>query len=338
MKALIIGGTGNISTAVVATLRAQGWDVTLCGRGEGVPGCGFLRVDRTQHAEFERVMAAHGPWDCVIDMIGYTPEDAESAIRAFAGRTAQFVFCSTVDVFAKPAPSYPIGPGAPLGADPRFGYAYNKVLMEERLEAAAASSAFALTIVRPAATFNDHSAPIGILSHGVAVLRRIRLGLPVLVMGDGLSLWCTAHRDDVGHAIARAAGNLKAYGKHYTLASGEAMTWRQYYDAFRVVMKAPPIRFVGVPTALLAAAAPLTCEWCDFNFQYDNVFDSDDARRDLDFHITIGWQECARHMVAYHDSTGAIDSAMDHPAYEPIVRRMNTLRQDFTRELAGLDR
>ncbi len=337
MKVLMIGGTGNIGTAVADTLLKRGCEVTVCGRGQGRPDCGFIRADRTRHADFELEMARHGSWDCVIDMVGYTPMDAKSAVRAFAGRTAQFVFCSTVDIFAKPAPSYPIGPGAPRGADPRFSYAFDKVRMEEILEEAAAGGAFALTTVRPAATYNDQSTPIGILNSGLAVMRRIRLGLPVIVMGDGLTLWCSAHRDDVGAAIARAAGNPGAYGKAYTLAGDEAMTWMQYYQAVADALNAPPVTFVGVSTELLLAAAPRACSWCDLNFKYDNIFDSSLAKADLGFAYTIPWAEGARRMAAFQDRMGAINESADHPAYGGLIERMRALKYELSQTMSMLD-
>lgn len=337
MKVLVIGGTGNIGTAVVNTLIAKGRKVTLCGRGQGRPDCGFIRADRTRHAEFELEMARYGSWDCVIDMVGYTPMDAKSAVRAFAGRTEQFIFCSTVDTFVKPAPSYPVGSDAPRGADPRFGYAYSKVRMEEILEEAAAVGAFALTIVRPAATYNDHSAPIGILNSGLAVMRRMRLGLPVIVMGDGMTLWCSAHRDDVGSAIARAAGNPHTYGKAYTLAGEEALTWKQYYSAVAEALSAPPIIFVGVPTALLMAAAPKICQWCDVNFQFNNVFDSGAARTDLGFSYTVPWAEGARRMAAGQERLNAIDQSTDHPAYDRLIARMRAVESGIAQTMSIWD-
>ncbi len=111
MRVLIIGGTGLMSTAICAQLLARGDEVTVYNRGQResrVPGqVRHIRGDRTQHGTFERQMAEAGAFDCVIDMICYRPQEAESDIRAFAGRTGHLVFCSTVDVYAKPAGRYP---------------------------------------------------------------------------------------------------------------------------------------------------------------------------------------------------------------------------------------
>ena len=93
MKVLIIGGTGNISTATARTLVARGDEVTLYNRGQrqvDIPGAYKTIIgDRYDHAAFEAQMAQAGTFDCVIDMIGYAPEDVESAVRAFAGRVEQ---------------------------------------------------------------------------------------------------------------------------------------------------------------------------------------------------------------------------------------------------------
>jgi nucleoside-diphosphate-sugar epimerase len=108
MRVLIIGGTGNISTAITRGMVERGDDVALFNRGRGeVPVPGKVKVllgDRTDHAAFEAQVGAAGRFDCVIDMIGYHPADAGSVIRAFRGRTGHLIFCSTVDVFTKPAP------------------------------------------------------------------------------------------------------------------------------------------------------------------------------------------------------------------------------------------
>ena len=113
MKILIIGGTGLISTPMTHFFGERGDEVTHYNRGRlelypVPPEVKSLRGDRTDYANFERQMAEAGPFEVVIDMVGYTPEDAESVVRAFRGRTGHFIFCSTVDVYLKPASRYPV--------------------------------------------------------------------------------------------------------------------------------------------------------------------------------------------------------------------------------------
>ena len=106
MKVLIIGGTGLISTAITRFLVERGDDVTIYNRGKQkaeIPET-VRRIlgDRKDYEAFEAQIVDAGTFDCVIDMIGFIPEETESAVRAFRGRTGQFIFCSTIDVYTKP--------------------------------------------------------------------------------------------------------------------------------------------------------------------------------------------------------------------------------------------
>jgi nucleoside-diphosphate-sugar epimerase len=54
-------------------------------------------------------------------------------------------------------------------------------------------------------------------------------GKPVLISGDGLGLWNSTHRDDVGKLFAYAALNPVTYGKSYNATTQRIFTWRDYY-------------------------------------------------------------------------------------------------------------
>ena len=116
MRVLIVGGTGIISTGITRLLIDRGDDVVLYNRGQRpsqIEGPHqTITGDRKAYSDFETRMREAGPFDCIIDMICYLPEEAESAIRAFAGRTDHYIFCSTVDVYTKPAAAYPISESA----------------------------------------------------------------------------------------------------------------------------------------------------------------------------------------------------------------------------------
>src|SRR3954464_2739905 len=109
VRVLMIGGTGLIGSAVVRQLLEAGHEVTAYGRGRSprqLPaGVRELRGDRTLPA-FAEDMAAAGTFDCVVDMVCYRPQEAETAVQALSGRTGQYVLTSTVDVYRKPAHRY----------------------------------------------------------------------------------------------------------------------------------------------------------------------------------------------------------------------------------------
>jgi nucleoside-diphosphate-sugar epimerase len=111
MKILIIGGTGLISTTITENLVGHGYAVVLYNRGQSFyptpPSVRTIHGDRTNYPAFENDIKEAGLFDCVIDMVGFQPEDADSLVRTFKGRTGQVIFCSTVDVYQKPAFRYP---------------------------------------------------------------------------------------------------------------------------------------------------------------------------------------------------------------------------------------
>jgi len=323
VKILLIGGTGNISTAITRILVARGDQVTVYNRGQtqvAIPGeVQTIVGDRYDHAAFEAQMAETGGFDAVIDMIGYAPADVESAVRAFRGRVEQYVFCSTVDVFTKRARRYPVTEGGDRRPYTSFPYAYKKARCEEVLFRAGQRGDLTLTILRPAQTYNDSHCPIPLLGPGTAFLKRVRQGKPIIVLGDGTSVWVASHRDDVAPTFVAAAGNPATYGKTYNVTGDEWMTWEQYYRVVAEVMGAPELDLVRIPTDLLGRMAPQAAEWCVENFHYNNIFDNSAAKTDLGYCYTITWEQGVRRMVAWHDARGEIDNSPAYPLYDQIV-------------------
>ncbi|MFZ1770760.1 MAG: NAD-dependent epimerase/dehydratase family protein, partial [Caldilinea sp.] len=163
MKILIIGGTGLISSSITRDLVARGDAVVHYNRGQldlypNPPGVTTIHGDRTDYPAFERQMAELGHFDCVMDMVGYQPEDAPSAVRAFRGRIGHFIFCSTVDVYRKPASRYPYTEAEGYGG--LNAYSRNKVAQEQTLLAAHHPTDFPLTIIRPAYTYGEGRGPV----------------------------------------------------------------------------------------------------------------------------------------------------------------------------------
>ena len=341
MKVLIIGGTGNISTAISRSLVERGDQVTVFNRGRTqvqIPGQYHVILgDRYDHAAFEAQMEEAGLFDCVIDMIGYDPEDSESAVRAFGGRVGQFIFCSTVDVYTKPAQHYPVTEDAERKPSPAFTYAYKKAICENTLLRAHERGEFALTIMRPAQTYSDFRTPLPLIGSGPGFLQRVRRGMPIIILGNGTSLWVATHRDDVGAAFANAAGNSRAFGRAYNVTGEEWMTWEQYYRTVAEVMGAPALNLVCIPSDLLGRMAPKSAEWCVINFHFNNIFENSAAMDDLGYQYTIPWAEGVRRLVAWHDKRGLIDGSADDPLYDRIVSVWRRLGDQAVSEMAGLD-
>src|SRR6188768_1405515 len=136
MKVLLVGGTGLISTGIAQELLERGADVTLFNRQQRqspLPAS-LTRIvgDRNRPSEFEERLASER-FDVVIDMICFTPAQAEASVRAFAGRTQQLIFCSTVCTYGVGMPPHVL-------IDERFPpaptteYAQNKLACERIFE------------------------------------------------------------------------------------------------------------------------------------------------------------------------------------------------------------
>lgn len=324
MRVLIIGGTGLISSSITHFLTARGDEVLHYNRGRAdlypnPPGVTTIHGDRTDYPAFARQVAEMGALDCVMDMVGYQPDDAESVVRALRGRVGHFIFCSTVDVYRKPADRYPYTEAEGYGG--LNTYSRNKVAQERTLLAAHHPTAFPVTIIRPAYTYGEGRGPIHTFGFSTTYVDRIRKGKPIVVHGDGSSFWIACHRDDVARAFVAAAGQAHTFGKAYHTAGEEWLTWHQYHQQVADAIGARPPAFIHIPTAALGQLAPERAAITVENLQFNNIFDNTAARTDLDFRTTIAWREGARRMVAWLDAHDQIADSDGDPFEDQLIAR-----------------
>ena len=292
MRVLVLGGTGLISTGITRELLERGHDVLHFNRGLSpgqFPGSvRTVRGDRDSRADLGATLD-YGDVDAVVDMICYTSEQAAIAVDVFAGRVGQYVMCSTVDVYTKPAAFLPVTESHPRVPAASFPYAFAKQQAEEVLWEAHRCRRLAVTVLRPGATYAaSGGAPLGDFP---LLVHRLRHGRPVIVHGDGSSIWVVCHRDDVAHAFVTSLHNPAAIGRAYNVTGEELLTWNAYLRTVAdAVAGAPPV-FVHIPTDTLIRAAPRLAAWTWTNFQYNNIFDNQTARRDLGFRPTTTWAQ-----------------------------------------------
>lgn len=243
MKALFIGGTGVISTAVSALALARGWELTLLNRGTSaarVPA-GARVVTADIHDE-DAVKAVLGDerFDVVADFIAFTEADVQRDVRLFAGRTAQYIFISSASAYQKPVAALPITESTPL-VNPYWQYSRDKIACEDFLMAQYRTAGFPVTIVRPSHTYCGGKAVVAL--HGACggwqTLARIRAGKPVIIPGDGTSLWTATHADDFAVGLVGLMGNPHALGAAVHITTDEGMTWNQIYAVLASAMGAP---------------------------------------------------------------------------------------------------
>ncbi len=234
MKALFIGGTGTISTAISASLLNQGWELYLLNRGNNngrIPeGAKILKADINDEA-FVSSLIKDLNFDVVADFIAFTTSHIQRDIRLFTGKTRQFIFISSASAYQKPLSDYRINEATPL-SNPYWEYSRNKIACEELLMSEYRNNGFPVTIVRPSHTYDDRSVPLGV--HGNSgswqVVKRMLSNKPVIIHGDGTSLWTLTHNSDFAKGFTGLMGNIHAIGEAVNITSDESLTWNQIYE------------------------------------------------------------------------------------------------------------
>ncbi len=247
MKALFIGGTGTISTAIVKRLVEElHWEVWLINRGNrqnAVPkGVHQITADINDEADVADKIKDL-TFDTVCEFIGFHVEDVERDYRLFKDKTRQYIYTSSASTYHKPAAGYIVNEGTTL-ANPHWQYSRDKIKCEEFLMQKYREEGFPVTIVRPSHTYDERHIPLGV--HGKKgfwqVIKRMMEEKPVIIQGDGTSLWTMTFNTDFAIGYTGLMGNRHAIGEAFQITSDETLTWNQIYatiaDALGVKLNA----------------------------------------------------------------------------------------------------
>ncbi|MBR1798089.1 MAG: NAD-dependent epimerase/dehydratase family protein [Clostridiales bacterium] len=234
MRALFIGGTGTISTAIVRRLVEElNWEVWLINRGNRtsvLPEGVHQIIADINDEELVKEKLEGLFFDTVCEFIGFTVKDVERDYRLFAGKTRQYIYTSSASAYHKPAASYIINEGTTL-ANPYWQYSRDKIASEEFLMRKYREVGFPVTIVRPSHTYDERHIPLGV--HGKKgfwqVIKRMQEGKPVIIQGDGTSLWTLTFNTDFAIGYTGLMGNRHAIGEAFQITSDETLTWNQIY-------------------------------------------------------------------------------------------------------------
>jgi len=273
MRALFIGGTGTISTAIVKRLVNElNWEVWLLNRGNraDVMPEGVHQIIADIHNEADVAEKVKDMvFDTVCEFIGFTVEDVERDYRLFKGKTRQYIYTSSASAYNKPAAGYVITEGTSL-ANPYWQYSRDKIACEEFLMKKYREDGFPVTIVRPSHTYDERKIPLGV--HGKngswQVIKRIMEGRPVIIHGDGSSLWTLTFNTDFAVGYTGLMGNRHAIGEAVQITGDETLTWDQIYATIADAL-CVELHPYHVASDFLAAAG----EKYDFDFEGSLVGD-----------------------------------------------------------------
>jgi nucleoside-diphosphate-sugar epimerase len=251
MKALFIGGTGNISTPLSSFAIENGVDLYHLNRGNrpAIPGVTNIVADVNNHDQVKSALK-NQKWDAVVNWIAYTPEDIERDAELFEGATNQYIFISSASAYQKPPVNHIITESTPL-RNPVWEYSRNKIACEDLLVKLYRERGFPMTIVRPSHTYYS-VIPVSLGGwEEFTVIDRMRKGLPIVVHGDGTSLWTMTHASDFARGFLGLMNNPNAVGEAFHITSDEVLTWNRIYEA--VAQAAGGVaNIVHIPSGVIA--------------------------------------------------------------------------------------
>jgi len=323
VRALFIGGTGNISLACTRRALEKNVEVIHLNRGtrpEKAPhGVTTLRADIRNADEVRRALGGMR-FDSVIQWLGYLPEHVEADIARFRDRTAQYVFISSASAYRKPLPHPVITESTPLG-NPFWEYSQNKIACERLLERAWEDSRFPYTVVRPSHTYDDGWIPTCFGSRDYTVARRILDGKEIVVPGDGQSLWTLTHASDFARGFIGLLGNPTAIGQAFHITSEEFLTWETIHQTIGLALGAGP-RIVHVPSDFVARVCPERGKSLLGDKAHSAIFDNSKIKRYVpEFLATMPFAEGIRRSLAWldaHSESKKVDAVIDGE-YEKVL-------------------
>ncbi|HPZ49385.1 MAG TPA: NAD-dependent epimerase/dehydratase family protein [Propionibacteriaceae bacterium] len=320
---LFLGGTGIISAGSVALAHERGWQVTALNRGQSLsrPLPEGVEVVTGDVRDVASVRGALGDrtFDVVADFLSYTPDQLGSMVELFGGRTGQYVYISSASAYQTPPRSLPVTEGTTL-SNPIWQYSRDKIAGEELLVRKWRDERFPMTIVRPSHTYDQTST---ILGGGRAMVRRVMEGRPVIVHGDGSSLWTLTHTSDFAKAFVGLFGQYGAVGEAFHITSDEALTWDAITRLFADAAGTDP-QIIHVTSDQVAAVHQGWGEALLGDKGHSMVFDNTKVKRLVpDFVCTTSLSAGVRTIIDYfadHPETMPTEADLE-PAIETLVQK-----------------
>jgi len=326
VRVLFIGGSGIISSACSRLAAERDIDLFVLNRGlsQDRPLPAVVTVLRGDIRDPASVRAALGDreFDAVVDWVAFTPEHVRADIALFRGRTGQYVFISSASAYQTPPARVPILESTPL-RNPFLQYSRDKIACEELLREAYREEGFPATIVRPSHTYDKTLVPF---EGGWTVLGRMLEGKPVVVHGDGTSLWTLTHHRDFAEGFVPLLGHPRTIGDVFHITSDDVLTWDQIAHTLAAALGVSA-DIVHVPSDAIAAADP---EWGASllgDKSHSLVFDNAKLRSVVPgYRAVIPFEHGAREIVAWYGEDPArqridtrVDAVMDKliETYQP---------------------
>jgi nucleoside-diphosphate-sugar epimerase len=356
MKVLFIGGTGTISSAISRRVLELGWDLYLLNRGNrnrefsgggNLPGklteinCDINTESEARiSAKLESCRSPGFPagtpvFDVVADFIAFGRSQVERDYRLFEGLTRQYIFISSASAYQKPPSGCLLTESTPL-ANPFWEYSRNKIACEDFLMATYRETGFPITIVRPSHTYDERNVPLGVNGKNGSwqVIKRMIEGKPVIIHGDGTSLWTMTSSRDFARAFTGLMGNIHALGEAVQITSDESLSWNQIYAAVAAALGVK-LKAVFVSSEFLDLAGPYDfCGGLTGDKANSVIFDNTKLKRLVPgFTASIRFDQGVKETLAY--VLAHKECQREDPEFDAWCDRVIAVREKAIRELKG---
>src|SRR5690348_13817797 len=318
LRVLFIGGSGVISSACSRAAVGSGIELHVLNRGRSAarplpPGVNVLRAD-IREPDSVRHVIDDLEFDAVVDWVAFTAGHVRADVDLFRGQTRQYVFISSASAYQTPPARLPVTESTPL-RNPFWQYSRDKIACEDLLVAEYRDTGFPATIVRPSHTYD---ATKTVLSGGWTSLARMLAGKPVIVHGDGTSLWTVTHTTDFARAFVPLLGHPRTLGEAFHITSDDVLTWDQIAHALGAALGVTP-RLVHVPSDVIAAHDPEWGAGLLGDKTHSMVFDNAKLRSIVPgWRAVIPFEQGAREIVEWYladparqVTDAALDAVMD---------------------------
>ena len=184
-------------------------------------------------------------------------------------------------------------------------------LKAQNLQLKYRQSQFPFTIVRPAHTYDRTLIPA---FGGWTVIDRMRRGKPVIVHGDGSSLWVLTHHTDVARGILGLLGNSHAIGDNFHITSDLTLNWNHIFALLGKAAGAEP-HLVHIPTDVIAAYHKGWADSLKGDLAHSAMYDNAKIKHVVpEFHCKVPFSQGAQEIIDWYDNhpdQQVVDSSVD---------------------------
>ena len=232
-KLLLIGGTGVLSSAVVAEALRKDIEVTIVTRGskKAPDGVHSIVCDKDNYDKLSELLNGK-MYDAIIDFLCYHEDELVRSFQFYSKYTTQYFFISSCAV-------YDTREGGICVEDspkvlPMWSYSVEKWASEQKLAEMAAKTDCKYTIVRPAITYGDTRIPYGIYpAYGYhwTFCARILADKPIITWNSGENCCNMMRVEDFAVGVVGLIGNEKAYNEAFNICGDETPSFGDVLSA-----------------------------------------------------------------------------------------------------------